>query len=345
LSPSGVVPIEWKLRAPLAPAFRRGLLAALPVSAAFVIDLELDLGAAGAVSMGALLAGFVAFDAPGRTRFIWQILTAPAIGAAAALGALTSQSGFLAVMTMWLFASTALSIALSPRLYVVGLTCVLALLLAQGLAPTPDVAGNALLLATGGAALQALFSLATAPIQSPLAHGARRDALRSAGRALRASFDLASPNLQHAIRSGAALATGVAMYHVIDLGRHGYWIPLTVLFVLRPGEADTVDRIAMRGAGTVFGLLVGTPLAILLGGSDIAEGVAIWIAAAWSFALLAIEYALFTAAITCLIVLLSHALAQSAFEAADERAAATVLGIAIVAAFVALRAVPIARRA
>jgi Fusaric acid resistance protein-like len=340
-----VFPIEWKFRAPLGPAFRRGLLAAVPVSVAFVIDLELDLGAAGAVSMGALLAGFVAFDTPGRSRFVWQILTAPAIGAAAALGALTSDSALLAVLTMWLFASAAgLSVAISPRLYVVGLTCVLALLLAQGLAPGPDVARNALLLGAGGAALQALFSLATAPTRSPPGERAHRGALGGAGRALRASLDPASPSLQHALRSGAALAAGVALYHVIDLGGHGYWIPLTVLFVLRPGEAETVERIAMRAVGTLFGLLVGTPLAILLGGSDIAEGVAIWIAAAWSFSLLAIEYALFTTAITGLIVLLSHALGQSALQAADERAVATALGIALVAAFVALWAAPLTRQ-
>jgi len=131
--------------------------------------------------------------------------------------------------------------------------------------------------------------------------------------------------------------------HLIDLGAHGYWIPLTVLFVLRAAERETVERIATRSFGTILGLLAGTPLAILLGGSSFAEGVAIWIAAALSFSLLAIEYALFTTAITCLIVLLSHALGQSAFQAADERAAATLLGIAIVAAFVALRFVPIPR--
>jgi Fusaric acid resistance protein-like len=339
-----VIPTAWRFRAPLAPAFRRGLLAAVPVTVAFVIDLKLDLGAAGAVSTGALLSGFVAFDAPGRSRFAWQILTAPAIGAAAALGALTSEPGALAVVAMWLFASAAgLLVAVSPRLYLAGLVCVLALLLAQGLAPTPHVALKALLLGAGGAALQALFSLATSPSRPPTAQRDRRDALRRAGRSLAASFDFASPSLRHALRSGAALAAGVAAYHVVDLGVHGYWIPLTVLFVLRPGAAETVERIAMRALGTVLGLLAGTPLAILLGGSAFAEGVAIWIAAALSFALLAIEYALFTTAMTGLIVLLSHALGQSALQAADERAVATLLGIVIVATFVALWSVRIPR--
>jgi hypothetical protein len=130
------------------PAVRRGLLAGIPVGGAFLVDLEADLSAAGAISTGALLAGFVAFDAPGRTRFAWQVLTAPAIGAAAGLGALTFDPGWLAAVTMGVVASTAaLSIAVSARLYVAALNCVLALLLAQGLAPSRDIAVDAMLLA------------------------------------------------------------------------------------------------------------------------------------------------------------------------------------------------------
>jgi hypothetical protein len=331
-----MVPTAWKLRAPLVPALRRGLLAGIPVAGAFLVDLEADVGAAGAISTGALLAGFIAFDAPGRTRFAWQILTAPAIGIAAALGALTSEPGWLAAATMALFASAAaLSVAVSPRLYIAALTCVLALLLAQGLAPSRDVAVDAMLLAAAGVALQAAFSLATAPLERAEYRTPRLDALRRAGRAIREGVGGRALAVRHAARWGVALAVGVVAYHVIDLGPHGYWIPLTIAFVLRPQESETVERIAMRGAGTIVGLVVGTPIAILLGGSAIAECIAIAFAAALSFALLAIEYALFTAAITCLVVLLSHALGQSAWQAADERAVGTFLGIAIVAAVVA----------
>ena len=339
-----MVPTAWKLRAPLAPALRRGLLAGIPVAGAFLIDLEADVSAAGAISTGALLAGFIAFDAPGRTRFGWQILAAPAIGAAAALGALTSEPGWLAALTMGVFASVAaLSLAVSPRLYIAALTCVLALLLAQGLAPSRDVAVDALLLGAAGAALQAAFSLTTARLDAGEYPAPRLGALRRAGRAIREDVGGRAVAVRHGVRWGLALAVGVVAYHVIDLGPHGYWIPLTIVFVLRPEESETVERIAMRAAGTAVGLVLGTPIAILLGGSPVAECVAIAVAAAFSFALLAIEYALFTAAITCLIVLLSHALGQSALSAADERAAGTFLGIGIVIVVVAMW-VPLARR-
>ena len=73
------------------------------------------------------------------------------------------------------------------------------------------------------------------------------------------------------------------------------------------------------------------------------DAIAIGIAAGFSFALLAIEYALFTTAITAYIVLVAHALGQSAFEAADERALATAAGLAIAgAALLAWRPAPAA---
>jgi hypothetical protein len=325
---------------------RRGLLAGIPVGGAFLVDIEANFAAAGAISTGALLAGFVAFDAPGRTRFVWQILTAPAVGVAAGLGVLTFDPALLAAVTMAVVASTAaLSIAVSPRLYVSAMTCVLALLLAQGLAPSRDIAVEVMLLAAAGAALQALFSLATAPLDPTEFRTPRVEDLRRAGRAIRDNVRHREVAFRHAVRWGLALAVGVIAAHVIDLGGHGYWIPLTVLFVLRPQESETVERIAMRAAGTVFGLGIGTPLAIALGGSPAAECVAISLAAAFAFALLAIEYALFTAAITCLIVLLSHALGESASSAAAERGIATFVGLAIVAVLAAIWVVPARRRA
>lgn len=295
-----------------------------------LLDLELNAPAAGAISVGAMLAGFLAFDAPARTRLVWQLLGAPAIGAAGALGAATGEPGALAALTMAGFASVAgMSVAVSPRLAVAGMICVLALLLGQGLSLSAEEAPDALLLGAGGVILQALMSLAAwsrdrvaEPID--LAAGAGR-----AWRAIRANLDPDSPSLRHALRWGTALGLGVGLYHVVDLGQHGYWVPLTVLFVLRPEPDQTVERIAMRAAGTVGGLILATPLAELIGQHPAADVVAIGIAAAFSFALLAIEYALFTAAITTFIILSAHALGQPAEQAAGQRALATGIGIAI----------------
>ena len=54
-------------------------------------------------------------------------------------------------------------------------------------------------------------------------------------------------------------------------------------------------------------------------------------AAALAYALLAIEYALFTTAITVYVVLLTDTLGASPFDAAGERALGTALGILVAA--------------
>ena len=325
-----MVPSTWQFNAPLPPALRRGLFAALPVGVGLLLDLALDVPAAGAVSTGALLAGFVAFDAPARTRLVWQGLTAPVIGAAAALGALTSQPALLAVVAMTLFASVAgITVAVSPRLSIAAMTCVLALLIAQGLSLDAHEAPEALLLGAVGAVLQAGMSGAAwlrdrdAEPLDPVA------GFRTAIRVIRANLNIRSRSFRHALRWGTALGIGVAAYHVVDLGEHGFWIPLTVLFVLKPEAGDTFERIAMRAAGTVAGLALATALAAIVGEHPLPDAVVLTIAAGFSFALLAVEYALFTTAITAYVVLLAHALGQSAWQAADERALGTLLGIAI----------------
>ena len=86
-------PKEWRFRQPAGPALRRGALIAAPVGVLLAFELLTDSKLTGAISTGALLVGFVAFEAPARIRFVWQLLTAPLIGAAAALGVLTDRAG------------------------------------------------------------------------------------------------------------------------------------------------------------------------------------------------------------------------------------------------------------
>ncbi len=182
-----------------------------------------------------------------------------------------------------------------------------------------------------GAAIEAAVSLAGAAINRVTERIDPRAGLRDVRAKVGANLSLDSASFRHALRWGVALGVGVAAYHLLDLGLHGYWVPLTVLFVLRPSYGETWERILMRGAGTLVGLLIATPLAELIGGLDVLEAIAIAITAALSFALLAVEYALFTAAITSFAVIYAHALGQPAFEAADERAVATVIGLVICA--------------
>jgi fusaric acid resistance family protein len=314
----------------VAPSIRRGFLVAIPVGIAALIELELKTPVTGAVTVGASITGFVAFEAPARTRFVWQLGIAPLIGIAAALGAITGGSAAVAVPSMAAVAGVAaLTVAVSRRLAIAALNVVLAFLIAQGLSLEIHDTAQVLVLGAVGALAQATLSLIVALIEGPLERPQPIRAARDALATIRANLHLRSPALRHAVRSAGALGLAVAAYHVIHLGKHGYWIPLTVIFVLKPARVETDERIEMRIAGTLVGLGFATGLAVIVGQSPLANTAILAIAAAFAYAMLLIEYALFTFAITTYIVTLSHAMGESAVNAVDERALGTAIGVAI----------------
>jgi len=147
--------------------------------------------------------------------------------------------------------------------------------------------------------------------------------------ALRSNLTLRSSSARHAIRFGIALAAGVALYRALGMRDHGFWIPLTILFVMRPERDETYHRLALRALGTLLGLVVATALAEAFPGNDLVVGMVLTVSAALTFGLLTVQYALFTAAITTYVVLLTDTLGEGAFEAAGQRVIGTALGILI----------------
>ena len=242
---------DWRFKSPLGPPFRRALIAGIPVGAMILLDLGLSAGQLAGLGVGALLGGFVAFDSPsGRTRAVWQVATAPFIAFAGALGALTSSLPVLAVVTMMVVASLAgLTFAISLRAYIAGASTVLALLIAQGLTPEVSDALEVFALAGAGTLLQAAFSIAASLADRLREEIGARNAIAVTRTAIAANLGLDSVAFRHALRWGIALGVGVAAYHLLDLGQHGYWVPLTILFVLRPsyGGDARADRDAQRG--------------------------------------------------------------------------------------------------
>ena len=306
----------------------------MPVAVALLAELVTDDETAAAIGTSALISGFVAFDAPAATRAAWYAAVAPAVGLAAAFGIVCGQAAVPAVVGMALVGGAGgYLVAVSPRVAIYGLTTVLAFLIAEGLYLDLDDAPAGFALGVAGALLQAAWAIALAIL---LREGAEplspRRSIREASERLRAGLSLRAPAMRHALRFGLALAAGVTIYRVVDLGAHGYWVPLTILFVLKPDPYETHRRLAMRAAGTVAGLVLATALAELLGEQIAATTVVLSAAAPCAFALLAIEYALFTTAITLYVVLLTDSLGSPALEAADERAVGTALGIFIAGA-------------
>jgi hypothetical protein len=316
------------------PALRRGALVAIPVGLALLLELGLDSPTKGAIGTGALLAGFPGLDAPAWTRAAWQGATAPLIGIAAALGVLTGSDAFLAVLTMVLIGAAAgYCFAVSLRLSIAGLSVALSLLITQGL--PLDLADTlpALLFATAGGLLQAAWSLCIWALGERGGEGGENGwSTPAAVAALRSNLTLRSVSFRHALRFGAALGSGVAAYWLLGMSEHGFWIPLTILFVLRPEQDETFHRLILRAVGTLVGLVIATALAKWLGGEGVAIGLALTIATAFAYGLLTVQYALFTAAITTYAVLLADSIGETALRAAGQRALATAIGIAIAGA-------------
>ncbi len=313
------------------PALRRGALIAIPVAAALVVELGVGIGSRGAIATGAMFVGFAGLDAPARARAGWQAATSVGVGIAAALGVLSGASAPSAIVALAVVGAAAgYCFAVSLRLAIAGLSVALALLVSQGLGLPTSQAPQALAFALAGGALQAAFSMLV------WALGAREEMDGASGwswaetrRDLAENLTLTSISARHALRFGTALGAAVATYWAIGMHTHGFWIPLTVLFVLRPEEEETFQRLILRIAGTAAGLVFATALSFWLHDYGYALAVALAIATAFAYGLLTVQYALFTAAITTYAVLLADTLGEPALHAAGQRALATAIGIAI----------------
>jgi hypothetical protein len=240
----------------------------------------------------------------------------------------------LAVLTMGVVGAAAgYCFSVSLRLAIAGLSVALSLLIAQGLPLEPSDALLALLLSTAGGLFQAIFSLCVYVAGDREEEGnAAEWNSRAALGALSANLTLRSTSARHALRFGAALAAGVAAYWLLGMEEHGFWIPLTILFVMRPEQDETFRRLVLRAIGTAIGLVFATALSEWLQGDGVAIALALTIATAFAYGLLTVQYALFTAAITTYAVLLADTLGEPILDAAGQRAYATAIGIAIAAA-------------
>lgn len=319
------------------PAIRRGFLLSVPIGLSLILELGFDTASAGAIATGALINGFPGMDAPARPRAGWQVAGAPLIGIAAALGILSSQTGPTAVLALGLLGALAgYCFSVSLRLAILGLSVTLGMLIAQGLFLPASDALPALAYGTLGGLAQVAWSLLVwVAVDRAADEPEKAWSTPAALAALRSNLTLESPSARHAIRFGAALAAGVATYWLLGMDEHGYWIPLTILFVMRPQRDETDHRLILRAVGTVIGLILATAIAEAFDGDELAIGAVLTAAAAFSFGLLTVQYALFTAAITTYVVVISTTLGEPAFRTVDERATGTALGILI--AFLAWR--------
>jgi uncharacterized membrane protein YccC len=176
------------------------------------------------------------------------------------------------------------------------------------------------------------------PPPDPVRHRRPRRAellTRGARAILRANLTLRSSAFRHAIRLGVTAATGAALYRALDLP-HGYWVPLTVLFILRPDFGSTFTRGLQRYIGTAAGAVLATLLAAALHPGPYVLAALATVLAVGIFAFLLANYALFTVSVTAFIVFLVSFGGSPEYVTALHRLVASVIGATLTLACYAL---------
>jgi Fusaric acid resistance protein-like len=312
---------------------RRGILLAIPVSAALFLELAADSPSKGSIATGALFCGFAGLWSPPGARAVWQSIAAAVVAATAALGVLTGSPPFLAVLTAAVVGPVVgFGFTISAQLGKAGRPVLAALVISQGLGLDHAEALRAFAYTAVGGCLQVACSLGAYAIGR--LEGRSEGHLRwkgPTGAELVARLSPRSTTFRHAVRLGVALAVGVASYQVLNFGEHGFWVPLTIAFVLTPEASETFHRLALRAVGTATGLGVATVLSDLTAGNGYLLAATLSVAALVAYTMVRVQFAVSSAAMTVYAVLLATTLGEPAIEAVDQRALATALGIAIAA--------------
>jgi uncharacterized membrane protein YccC len=121
-------------------------------------------------------------------------------------------------------------------------------------------------------------------------------------RTIRNNLSFESDGFRHALRLGVIAILGQSIATVLHLPR-GYWITVTILFILKPNFGGTLQRAVLRLTGTVLGGLIAAALSLTIQ----EEVILIAILPVLAFVALSvrpINYGLYTLALTPMIMVM-----------------------------------------
>ena len=311
-------------------AIRNGIGVAIPLVIGVLAD---DVPAGALAGGGALITGFADVGDTRRHRAAAMLATAVLAALSTFVGVLASDSEISSLLVTGLWGlATGLLVAGGPIAGCVGLSATVALVVFAG-NPTGshselELAGFTL---AGGGLQTALAALVPTRSGFP-AHPRPLTALRES---IAAAVSWSDPIGRHAVRLGLALSAATAVYRVLPVDR-GYWIPITVLFVMRPEAGRTRTRILQRFLGTVLGLLAITLVVSILEPHDLVLALLCAACMVPAYAYLWIDYTRFNAGLAGAVVALAAMLGLPEPIAALDRLVDTVVGLALIALFLLL---------
>ncbi len=156
----------------------------------------------------------------------------------------------------------------------------------------------------------------------------RSSPLRMPVETLSANLSWQSAAFRHAVRLAATLAVATIIDRVAAIP-HGYWLPLTVLVVLRQDFTSTAVRGLSRILGTIAGAALATLLAALLQPDNVGLTVLFTISVFASYLVVRANYTLFSITVTSYVVFLLAFVKLPELSAVTYRLTSTLLGGAI----------------
>jgi uncharacterized membrane protein YccC len=153
-------------------------------------------------------------------------------------------------------------------------------------------------------------------------------AMPIAAAAIKTHLTWGSPILRHALRLAAATGAGVAVERFADVP-HGYWIPLTVLMVLRPETAHTYTRCVGRVAGNAGGIVAASVVTMIWHPTGLAAAVLAVLALGIAYAVSGLGYVATSAVLAAVIVFLIDITSVAEAGTMADRLIATMIGGAL----------------
>ena len=175
---------------------------------------------------------------------------------------------------------------------------------------------------------QALARWIVAAAQGAVTDVPRSDTKTRPFEMLRAEVGMQSSTFRHAVRLGASLAVAGALYRGLSLGS-GYWVPLAVLFVLKPDYGTTVSRALGRAVGTAVGVTIAWLIVTPFSPSDGLIVVLLAVLAYGAYAVFSASYALYSVLLAVLVALLVQFSGGSPVGALGDRLVDTTVGTAV----------------
>jgi uncharacterized membrane protein YccC len=140
--------------------------------------------------------------------------------------------------------------------------------------------------------------------------------------------DPQSAAFRHAVRLAVILPIAEALSHLLPWQR-GYWVTLTALVVLKPDYAATVQRGVARLGGTGLGVVLSGLLVVAIHPSGATLSILIAMATWAAYTSFGASYALYSFAVTAIVVLLLTPLGGNGLSTVADRGLDTLVGGAI----------------